>query len=224
MGIKNVQVFSDFDGTITLKDTISLIMERFAPPEWNELKDAVLSQQMPIEEGVGRMFGFLPSRDLEEIRRYAIEKSVIREGFDLFLTYCQDEDIPFHVVSGGMDFFIDPILTPYVEKIESISCNAITEKNDRLHVLWPFPCEQNCSGGCGCCKPAVIKEKKEAEAFTILIGDSVTDIKAAHKVDLVFARGSLVTYCEEQRLSYLPYETFHDCLIHIKSVLEGVHS
>ncbi|QPC46137.1 MtnX-like HAD-IB family phosphatase [Mangrovibacillus cuniculi] len=224
MGINNVQIFSDFDGTITLKDTIALIMERFAPPEWNELKDAVLSQQMPIEEGVGRMFAFLPSDSLEEIKNYAIEKSVIREGFGTFLTYCQEENIPFHVVSGGMGFFIEPILAPYLNMIDSISCNSITEKKERLHVLWPYPCEEECIGGCGCCKPAVIKQKKDAEAFTVLIGDSVTDIKAAHKVDLVFARGSLGKYCEEHKIPYLPYETFLDCLHHLKTVKEGVHS
>ncbi|MGB2992381.1 MAG: 2-hydroxy-3-keto-5-methylthiopentenyl-1-phosphate phosphatase, partial [Paenisporosarcina sp.] len=39
-------IFCDFDGTITIKDNIMAIMKKFAPPEWEPIKDQILGQQI----------------------------------------------------------------------------------------------------------------------------------------------------------------------------------
>lgn len=41
----SIQVFCDFDGTITNNDNIMSIMEKFAPPEAEEVKNRILSQE-----------------------------------------------------------------------------------------------------------------------------------------------------------------------------------
>ncbi len=40
-----IQIFCDFDGTITNNDNIMSIMEKFAPPEAEEVKNKILSQK-----------------------------------------------------------------------------------------------------------------------------------------------------------------------------------
>lgn len=97
-------IICDFDGTITMNDNIISIMKTFAPPEWTALKDGVLSKTLSIKEGVGRMFGLLPSRLKEEITRYVLEDAKIREGFREFVAFVKEHELPFYIVSGGMDF------------------------------------------------------------------------------------------------------------------------
>ena len=63
-------IICDFDGTITETDNIIAIMKRFAPPEWDALKNDVLSQRISIQEGVGKMFQLLPSSSKDEIVNY----------------------------------------------------------------------------------------------------------------------------------------------------------
>lgn len=98
-------IICDFDGTITMNDNIINIMKTFAPPEWMALKDGVLSKTLSIKEGVGRMFGLLPSSLKEEITSFVLEDAKIREGFREFVAFINEHEIPFYVISGGMDFF-----------------------------------------------------------------------------------------------------------------------
>ncbi len=115
-------IICDFDGTITMNDNIISIMKTFAPPEWTALKDGVLSKTLSIKEGVGRMFGLLPSSLKEEITRFVLEDAKIREGFREFVAFVKEHELPFYVVSGGMDFFVYPLLEGIVEK-DRIYCN-----------------------------------------------------------------------------------------------------
>lgn len=74
-------IICDFDGTVTMNDNIVSMMKQFAPPEWLELKDGVLSKSISIQEGVGRMFGLLPSSLKEELTGFILKDAKIRDGF-----------------------------------------------------------------------------------------------------------------------------------------------
>ena len=63
-----LKIFCDFDGTITTTDNIISLMKKFAPPEWNSVKDSILAQEISIKQGVGELFRLLPS-SLREIGR-----------------------------------------------------------------------------------------------------------------------------------------------------------
>ncbi|MCK9918282.1 hypothetical protein MXD81_55085, partial [Microbacteriaceae bacterium K1510] len=64
---KQLVLFCDFDGTITEKDNIVAIMRKFSPPNWEEITQQILSQQISIREGVGKLFAMLPSSLRQEI-------------------------------------------------------------------------------------------------------------------------------------------------------------
>jgi 2-hydroxy-3-keto-5-methylthiopentenyl-1-phosphate phosphatase len=87
-------IFCDFDGTITESDNIIAIMKHFAPPEWEGIKDRVLSQRISIKDGVGKMFSLLPSEQREEIIQFVKENGILRAGFEDFVTFTQKEQIP----------------------------------------------------------------------------------------------------------------------------------
>ncbi|MFS0861798.1 2-hydroxy-3-keto-5-methylthiopentenyl-1-phosphate phosphatase [Fredinandcohnia sp. 179-A 10B2 NHS] len=215
--MKKPILFCDFDGTITNTDNIIAIMKKFAPPEWVGIKDQILSQEIPIQVGVSQLFSLLPSDWKEEITDYITQHAVIREGFKEFVEFTQKQGIQLYVVSGGIDFFVEPLLEGLVP-LENIYCNKSDFSGERIRILWPYTCDTECSNQCGCCKPTLIRSLAGSDDYKIVIGDSITDLQAAKLADKVIARDFLVEKCTELGLKYAPFETFFDVI----NVLEKV--
>jgi 2-hydroxy-3-keto-5-methylthiopentenyl-1-phosphate phosphatase len=219
--MKRPIIFCDFDGTITESDNIVAIMRHFNPPGWESLVEGVVTNKISIRDGVGRMFELLPASSRDEVAKFVFDTANIRAGFPELLSYCERNDIEFLVTSGGIDFFLLPLLEPFPVSKERIFCNASDFSGERIRIVWPHPCDEHCSNDCGMCKTTVIRRYPKEQYLRILIGDSVTDFEGAKLADLVFARSHLITKCEQLGLPYVPYETFHDIVRHLNSMREG---
>lgn len=218
--MKKPVIYCDFDGTITESDNIIAIMKKFTPPNWENIKDQILSQEISIREGVGKLFSELPSNKKAEITKFAIENAKIREGFSEFVEFVKSENIPFYIVSGGIDFFVYPILQEY-GPFDGIYCNHSDFSGETIKILWPYTCDSFCQNECGCCKPSIIRKlNQDEESFKIIIGDSVTDLEAAKLADFVLARDLLEEKCGEWGLNYKGFTTFYDCISEIKNQIE----
>ncbi|WP_077214359.1 2-hydroxy-3-keto-5-methylthiopentenyl-1-phosphate phosphatase [Bacillus dakarensis] len=216
--MKKPVIFCDFDGTVTKKDNIVSIMKHFNPPGWEKWKDGVLSQEISIQEGVGNMFALLPSAKKEEIIQYVLETAQIRDGFGEFVQYTKQHDIPLYIVSGGIDFFVEPMLKQFGD-ITGLYCNQADFSGDTIRIEWPHSCDERCTNqNCGCCKPAVIRSLAHSDAHTIMIGDSVTDVEAAKMAHTVISRDYLTSKCEELSIPFQPFETFYDCINILESL------
>lgn len=209
---KKPVIFCDFDGTITVKDNIMAIMRKFAPPEWEPLAQQILGQEISIREGVGQLFALLPSTLEQDITDFALEQAEIRPGFERFLEHVKRERLLLNVVSGGIDFFLDPILAPFQLEDVKIYRNESDFSGERIKILWPYPCDAECNVDCGLCKTSIIRSYPSEQYFKIVIGDSITDLAGAKIADIVFARGLLLEKCKELGLRYYAYETFDDIL------------
>jgi 2-hydroxy-3-keto-5-methylthiopentenyl-1-phosphate phosphatase len=209
--MKKPVIFCDFDGTITETDNIISLMKQFAPPEWSEIKDQILSQQVTIQEGVGKLFTLLPTQLKDDIISFLKETAVIRKGFSEFVSYTKSEGIPLYIVSGGIDFFVYPLLEGLIDK-EFIYCNSSDFSGEMIQILWPNSCKGTCNNGCGCCKPTIINELSEDDHEIIVIGDSITDLQAAKLADTVFARDFLSVKLGELNLPYYSFESFYDVI------------
>ncbi|WP_127586595.1 2-hydroxy-3-keto-5-methylthiopentenyl-1-phosphate phosphatase [Paenibacillus koleovorans] len=214
-------IFCDFDGTITENDNIVAIMKHFDPPGWSDIVSRVLDRTVSIREGVGAMFALLPTSRKDEIVRYAIDNAVIRSGFAELLAFCKQHDIEFYVTSGGIDFFVFPLLAAFDIEPEHIYCNASDFSGETIRILWPHPCDEHCQVDCGMCKTTFIRKFPQDRYERILIGDSVTDFEGAKLADTIFARHYLIEKCEEIGLSYIPFHTFHDVTHALKKKLQN---
>ena len=65
-------------------------------------------------------------------------------------------------------------------------------------------------GDCGFCKIEAIENYPKEKFTRILIGDSLTDLAASKIADMVFARGDLIKYLEQEKISYIPFQTFYE--------------
>jgi 2-hydroxy-3-keto-5-methylthiopentenyl-1-phosphate phosphatase len=207
---KRIAVFCDFDGTITEKDMIIAIMEKFGAPGWEQIGDRIMNREISIRRGVGQMFAGIPSERREAMTDYALEEAVVRPGFREFLEYCEMEGIVLRVTSGGIDFFVLPILEPFFDDPESIYCNGSDFSGPYVQVVWNHPCDKECGNDCGLCKPSILRQYPRDTFWRIVVGDSITDLEAAKMADLVVARSLLLRKCEELGLPHRPFETFYD--------------
>ncbi|TFE30051.1 2-hydroxy-3-keto-5-methylthiopentenyl-1-phosphate phosphatase [Cohnella luojiensis] len=208
-------LFCDFDGTITLSDNIVAVMKHFNPPGWESIVREIISESKTIQQGVGEMFALLPSSMQDEVTSYILNSAGIRDGFPELLEWCKKHEVPFYVTSGGIDFFVYPLLAPYGIPADHIYCNGSDFSGENIAITWPHSCDGECDNGCGMCKTAVIRRFPKDSYYRILIGDSVTDFAGAKLVDLVFSRSHLTDKCQELGLPHIPFETFHDIIRHL---------
>ncbi|WP_166239572.1 2-hydroxy-3-keto-5-methylthiopentenyl-1-phosphate phosphatase [Paenibacillus turpanensis] len=217
---KQPVIFCDFDGTITLKDNIVAIMEHFNPPGWQAIVKRILSRELSVQEGVGQLFRLLPSTLKDDIARYVQDTAGIRAGFSELLTYCREHEIPFYVTSGGVDFFLYPLLEPFQIPHDHIYCNESDFSGETIEIVWPHTCDEHCSSDCGMCKPRVMRRFPPDQHVRFLIGDSLTDFEAAKLADHIFARSHLAERCRELGYEYTAYETFFDVISGLQQRLE----
>ncbi|MFF2754550.1 2-hydroxy-3-keto-5-methylthiopentenyl-1-phosphate phosphatase [Psychrobacillus sp. NPDC058041] len=205
-------IFCDFDGTITNQDNIISIMKKFAPPEYLPIKENILGQRQSIREGVAEMFDLLPVSLKDQIISYLLEQAQIRDGFAEFVSYTKKHNIPLYIVSGGIDFFVHPMLEKF-GPFSGVYCNESDFSGESIKILYPHGCDEQCtSQSCGCCKPSIIRKLQGSDALSVVIGDSITDLEAAKLADIVIARDFLIEKCEELHISYEPFENFQDVI------------
>lgn len=205
---KQPVVFCDFDGTITNSDNIVAIMRHFEPEGYEPIMKRILSQEISIREGVGAMFALFSASMREEITAFVVGQAGIREGFREFLAYLKQRSIPFYVTSGGVDFFLEPLLAPFDIPQDHIFCNSADFTGENIAILWPHPCDELCTNDCGMCKAAVMRRYPPERYERILIGDSLTDFEGAKLADRVYSRSKLTEKCRELGISHIPFETF----------------
>ncbi|TDL97943.1 2-hydroxy-3-keto-5-methylthiopentenyl-1-phosphate phosphatase [Macrococcus brunensis] len=207
----------DFDGTVTASDTIIAIMQRFAPTDSQATLSRILDRTLSIQEGVTTLFNLLDTSKRQAIVEFVRQEVSIRPGFQTLLDKAQELDIPFYIISGGMHFFIDPILSDFTG-IEAVYANNVDFSGEKMLVEWRYPCDDVCaSGECGTCKPSIVRTLGSHQV--IAIGDSVTDIRLAEVADILFTTDKLTTYAEAEAIPHIPFQTFYDIVEQLEEVV-----
>ena len=69
----------------------------------------------------------------------------------------------------------------------------------------------------GVCKCAVSRAVDAGRGLTtVLIGDGRSDQCIAREARYVFAKGSLLRFCQEENISHMPFDSFADILAVIR--------
>ncbi|MCL6625505.1 MtnX-like HAD-IB family phosphatase [Alicyclobacillus shizuokensis] len=217
-GAPSLAFYCDFDGTIAQQDMIGAIVRHFLPETGQAIVDKVTAGEWSVRQGVEAMFAEIPSHLLPQIQAFARQETRVRPGFAEFVATCRQRGWRLTVVSGGFDFFVHPALKPY-QDVVSVYCNRLDDAGPYLRVVWSVPCDEACDGGCGLCKPTVIRRTRRPGERVVVIGDGVTDLKQAQLADFVFARDKLLQACRSLGLRHAAFETFYDIIGHLTTDL-----
>ena len=187
----------DFDGTVTERDTLDLVLERFGDAGVYERVEAELDAgRMTLNDVISAEFATVTA-PLDEVVAYVVEHARVRPGFAELARARH----PL-VVSSGFRELIEPVLERegVLDAVE-LRANRVDARPDgwRVHYRVAETCEV-----CGePCKRGDLPAGEVAYA-----GDGHSDYCAALAADRVYATGSLARYLDERGVAFEPLTDF----------------
>lgn len=199
-----VAVYSDFDGTITLRDSNDALVDRYVGAQNRQAYDKLFL------EGKGTLWEILDTSlqacqvPLDEAIGFLREHVAIDRSFVAFHAWCEARRVPLSVLSAGLFEVVQAYMA--AEGLELPIAANRARRFDRHFGL--EPADLGCPTGVD--KGAVLLAAKREGLYTVFIGDGFSDRLAVPHADLVYAKSSLARYCTEREIPYVPFETFKD--------------
>jgi 2-hydroxy-3-keto-5-methylthiopentenyl-1-phosphate phosphatase len=192
-----VRLVLDFDGTVTERDTLDLVLQRFGDAEVYERAEAELDAgRMTLNDVISAEFATVTA-PLDEVVAHVVEHARVRPGFAA-LARAQH---PL-VVSSGFHELIEPVLEREgVLGAVELRANRVDALPDGWQVRYRVAeiCEV-----CGePCKRGDLPAGEVAYA-----GDGHSDYCAALAADRVYATGSLAGFLDRRGVPYEPLTDF----------------
>ena len=184
----------DWDGTVTVRDTLWMLLERFGDREVFERMERALGTTLSHREVMETEMATITA-PLADAVDFLVAETEVRRGFAEVATRFR----PL-VLSSGFHETIEPILAREGVAVEVVA-NRIEARPDgwRVHWLDDAPCPE-----CGeLCK----RRSLPSDGEVVYVGDGYSDRCAALAAHRIFARGDLATYLASRGV---PYERFDD--------------
>lgn len=203
-----MQVFCDFDGTISVQDATDFILARFGDPAWLDIEEQWRQGAIGSAECMQRQVSLI--RATRQQLDAALDEIEIDPSFPAFAGYCRSQRIPLTILSDGVDYFIHRILARHCLPPLPVIANQLTmhghNGDKRYGLALPFS-QAACESGAGMCKCLYVRA---AAGTRVYVGDGRSDFCVADKPDLLFAKGKLAQYCERQGIAFIRYRRFAD--------------
>jgi 2,3-diketo-5-methylthio-1-phosphopentane phosphatase len=206
---KVFKIFVDFDGTITRKDVGEHMFLEFGNPEVaKEVIRLWMEGEITSIDTWTRLCRTIPQFEKEKFNAF-LDTIEIEEGFIDFVAYCKEHNFQLCVLSDGLDYYIKYILAKHGIDSVKVFSNGLTfnEKNELLPF---FPYRDEDCNSCANCKRNHILDSTGDDEYSFYIGDGLSDTCPAQYTDFVFAKNSLLKYCEKNGINFFPFRNFID--------------
>lgn len=215
-----IKVFSDFDGTITLYDTWIEMGDYFIRDKnaWKDVINRFENNQIGARECFTTECGLIENFNLNKFNEI-IDNQRLDAQFINFYEFCADRNIPFTILSEGMDYYISRILNNYGLDIPFYS-NRIVLADDNKSFRLEFPYSDSDCPKCGTSKRNILMNMTADDEISVFIGDGFSDACVVNYADIVFAKKSLASYCWKNNITYFDYQTFGDVRNKLEKILE----
>jgi 2-hydroxy-3-keto-5-methylthiopentenyl-1-phosphate phosphatase len=219
MTSQKIKIFIDFDGTITREDVGESIFRNFGDQiKVDKIIEELLSDKISAKQSWIGLCNAIDRIDINSLNEF-IDNMEVDPGFHNLIKFCKDHKIEFIVLSDGFDYYIDKIFDR--EKLKDIRYYSNHLSISSLNKLIPeFPYEDTNSRNTANCKRNHIINNSSDEDITFYIGDGNSDKAPALYCDFIFAKKSLLKYCEKEKVSYFPYNTFNDVIAKLSVLLK----
>ena len=187
---------ADWDGTITVRDSLVLVIERFGDPELLRRLEPRVGVDLTLHEEIALEFERLTA-PLDEVVAWVVEHVEVRPG----LRELAERHAPT-VISAGFHELIEPVLVREGVALDVLA-NTVEARADGWRVR--FRDEASCAT---CGEPC--KRGGLAGEPYVYVGDGYSDRCAALAADRVFARDGLARYLDEQGVAYERFDDLRD--------------
>jgi 2-hydroxy-3-keto-5-methylthiopentenyl-1-phosphate phosphatase len=208
----DLAILVDFDGTITTTDTNLKLVKMYGNDNVMKVRQAYRDGKIDYITLFDLQFKEFKLTE-EEYTNFILTEFDLTKGFVEFYNNVKKNNIPLAVISGGFDNGIIPFLKKYgIENVDIFSNSLEFSGNNMKAKIHDKEDIIDCfgHGPCGNCKVKHYKEYKRKHGTVIFIGDGTTDQCVAKIADIVFAKDSLLDYCEENKIECIPWKYFDD--------------
>lgn len=215
-------MFIDFDGTLVDPNVAILLVEEFCPDGKriaHEIDDLLHTGQITLREAWRRQVELMRVDQVPAMAEWAVRNIPFREGAPELLALLKRHQVPTSVVSGGLDFYIAPILKHAGIELPVFCDGVEVVDGGTLEVTHPYG-HSTCRL-CGICKAQIVRNAEGHHLRTVFAGDGSTDRYAAEVADIVFARRRLKLYCDRAQIPYYPFESFGPVTEQLERWLNG---
>jgi len=214
--VKRFFIAIDFDGTITQRDTLHLIVDRFGDRTvWDRLTPDVMAGRVSVEEAMQAEFATVratPGDVLDLVRAQA----GIRDGFVPFVAWARAAGHQVRVLSNGFRIVIADALARLGLADLAFDAHDATFTPDGTQLIWTDRGER-----CGLCdRPCKRHDlaRVRADLPVVYLGDGVSDRCVCGAADVVFARAELADWLRESGRPFIPFEDFAQVRAHLESL------
>lgn len=199
-GAAEPRLVLDWDGTVTVVDTLWLVLEEFGDyGVFRRAGERLIRGEIGYRELMETEFSTVKDATPAEVNTWLADHARIRPGFH--------ELVRRHdplVLSSGFEELIRPLLVREGVEVELVA-NRIDPRPDGWRVIWnrEQPCEV-CGDWC--------KRGGLPAGRFVYVGDGYSDRCPALSAERIFARAGLAEYLEAEGVPYEPFEDLHDVL------------
>jgi 2-hydroxy-3-keto-5-methylthiopentenyl-1-phosphate phosphatase len=193
-----VKLVLDWEGTVTVRDTIWMLMERFGSGDVFAHTEERLGSTLGLRDVIERQMRSI-TVPLDEAVAFLLDEARIRRGFAALAERHRPT-----ILSSGFHETIGPLLAREGVAVEVVA-NHVEARPDGWRVRW------NAAAACAeCgdfCKRGALPS---GPGPLVYVGDGYSDRCAALAADRVFARRGLADYLSARNHPFEPFETFDD--------------
>ena len=190
-----MRLFVDWDGTITVQDSLVQVIHEFGDPAMLAALEPRVGIDLTLHEEIALEFEAVTA-SLDEVVDWVLENVEVRPGL------AELAELRPVIVSAGFHELIEPVLRR--EGIElDVLANHVEARPDGWRV--DFRDEAACASCGEPCKRAGVAGSPYA-----YVGDGYSDRCAAVAADRVFARDSLARHLDEVGVPYEPFDDLRD--------------
>lgn len=150
-----IDVYCDFDGTITRGDTIDVLLEELADTAWHEIEERWVRGEIGSRECMALQVPLIRGGWAGVVK--VLDKVKIDPTFPKFASWCRQNGVSLKIVSDGIDRVIHHILKREGIHVDNVWANHLVEdENQGLQLTFPHA-PQVLGCGSGLCKCRILE-------------------------------------------------------------------
>ncbi|KAI9179777.1 hypothetical protein H9P43_005107 [Blastocladiella emersonii ATCC 22665] len=219
-------IFSDFDGTISTRDTGTVLIDAcMGKARRTALDKQIIKGTRSFRDAVAEMWA---SVDLTVDAAMELLKDVkLDAAFAPFLEFCDAKAIPVTVLSSGLDMLVKPMLARHLGE-RAATLRTVVNRGGVSPADGRWTIEYLDDTPHGHDKAASIRSLTQtltppgATPLVIFIGDGVSDIPGARASDRLYARRGLdlERYCVANGIAHVAFDSFETILEDLRALVE----
>jgi 2,3-diketo-5-methylthio-1-phosphopentane phosphatase len=215
--MRRLHVFSDFDGTITERDTLVFLTERLGGGGRMQAVTERLAKEgkISLRQCIAGNMRSIRAPFAEAVRLLR-ETIRIDPTFAGFARWCADRQVPLTVLSAGFKEIVALYLPPADFPGLEVRANTLVPDQRK-----GWQCVFRDRSPLGDDKAGALREARARGQYTVFVGDGMSDHAPAEVADAVFAKPDLARWCESRGIACRRFATFDDVAHHLAELLSG---